>query len=192
MIIPNLLTILRMVIALMFPFLGVDLQVPFIAVALLTEFLDGAIARKYGWESLFGQILDPVADKLFALSVCVTLLYERQLFLNEFIFIIFRDIVVTVGAIGLIIFTKNFDVVKKFQPHFLGKLTTFFQYLVFFDILLFDQAYPGLIQIAGMVSVFAGVHYIVLFVNQKVKAPIKNTNIKDLKTRPLKLKNKLP
>lgn len=37
-------------------------------VAALSDFLDGFLARRYGWETELGAILDPVSDKLLALS----------------------------------------------------------------------------------------------------------------------------
>ena len=70
---PNFLSGVRIVVAVIFPFLSPVLRLPFVVLALLTEYFDGALARKYNWVTSVGQILDPVADKLFALSVGLTL-----------------------------------------------------------------------------------------------------------------------
>src|SRR5438093_3573836 len=39
----------------------------------VTDFLDGYFARKYGEQSIFGQMLDPIADKLLVAS-CLMML----------------------------------------------------------------------------------------------------------------------
>ena len=69
--IPTMLTLLRIV---MIPVLVVVFYLPYgwtsfaaaavFALAALTDWLDGWIARRYGQYSAFGAFLDPVADKL--------------------------------------------------------------------------------------------------------------------------------
>ncbi len=69
--VPTMLTLLRIV---MIPVLVVVFYLPFhwtnfaaaavFGLAALTDWLDGAIARRYGQYSAFGAFLDPVADKL--------------------------------------------------------------------------------------------------------------------------------
>ena len=69
--VPTMLTLLRIV---MIPVLVVVFYLPFnwtnfaaaavFGLAAITDWLDGAIARRYGQYSAFGAFLDPVADKL--------------------------------------------------------------------------------------------------------------------------------
>jgi len=69
---PNNLTILRMasvpliVILLLFPESRVAtiLAALIFSVAAITDYLDGFLARKWGMESTFGKVMDPLADKL--------------------------------------------------------------------------------------------------------------------------------
>ncbi|MCH9690919.1 MAG: CDP-alcohol phosphatidyltransferase family protein [Gammaproteobacteria bacterium] len=42
----------------------------------LTDLLDGHLARRFGWHSHFGSILDPVADKLLVLCLMPLLWYQ--------------------------------------------------------------------------------------------------------------------
>lgn len=82
---PNVLTLLRLIAApalvavyLIFPrpvsdWLGVGL----FAIAALTDYLDGALARRWGQVTAFGRMMDPIADKamtILALLVLVSLL----------------------------------------------------------------------------------------------------------------------
>ena len=102
---PNILTIFRIislpVLILMifssdqkFNFYGVLL---FIAIS-ASDFFDGYLARKLSIESSFGRMLDPIADKLFIISVIICLMINgtiAHLSLIPGFLIIFREIFVS-------------------------------------------------------------------------------------------------
>lgn len=79
--IPNYLTLLRIVIipiiVITFYFddkvFAHQLSAILFACASITDFLDGYLARKYGWKSKIGMMLDPVADKLLITSILLML-----------------------------------------------------------------------------------------------------------------------
>lgn len=82
-IIPNVLTVLRL---LMVPvFIAVFIlypDQPYIALivyaaAMLTDALDGRIARAYNCTSRFGMLVDPLADKLMTLAAVSCLAWAR-------------------------------------------------------------------------------------------------------------------
>src|SRR5688572_9854124 len=71
-LIPNVLTISRLLLCplIVFFFLR-GKYLPGLGLFLLacvTDFLDGYLARRFGWQSPFGSALDPIADKVFTLS----------------------------------------------------------------------------------------------------------------------------
>ena len=43
----------------------------------VTDYLDGKIARKYGLESRVGQLLDPIADRLYIVSTLLGLAWRE-------------------------------------------------------------------------------------------------------------------
>ncbi|MBO4678718.1 MAG: CDP-alcohol phosphatidyltransferase family protein, partial [Lachnospiraceae bacterium] len=79
---PNKLTVLRVILIPVFVFFLLATFVPYNAfialgifiVASLTDFLDGAIARKKNLVTNFGKFMDPLADKLLVVSALMCLL----------------------------------------------------------------------------------------------------------------------
>ncbi|MGC6471640.1 MAG: CDP-diacylglycerol--glycerol-3-phosphate 3-phosphatidyltransferase [Parvibaculales bacterium] len=86
---PNILTIMRVVLIpaiylslICEPVLGLWsywLAVGFYAVAGITDFFDGWLARKLDVQSGFGRMLDPIADKLMVAAVLVMLVENGTL-----------------------------------------------------------------------------------------------------------------
>ena len=70
--IPNIITSLRLLLAIpiyIFIYQGNEaIALSLFAVAGLSDWLDGFLARKYSWSSSFGEIVDPLADKVLILS----------------------------------------------------------------------------------------------------------------------------
>lgn len=76
--IPNALSVLRMLMILAFVMMFFsDHPNNYLFAALIyliaggTDVLDGYLARRFGWVSRLGKILDPVADKLLQLTVLI-------------------------------------------------------------------------------------------------------------------------
>ena len=78
---PNVVTGTRLVLALAFPLVAGSTPAALLVLlgAAGSDVLDGWLARRGGRVTATGIILDPIADKAFALSVVATLLAERKL-----------------------------------------------------------------------------------------------------------------
>ncbi|UVD81571.1 CDP-diacylglycerol--glycerol-3-phosphate 3-phosphatidyltransferase [Mycoplasma iguanae] len=102
-------------------------------VAMLTDLIDGYIARKTKTVTIFGKILDPIADKIMINSTLIILSVFN--FIPFWITIIFvlRDI--TVDGVRNFYASRNIDISASIY----GKLKTFFQFvalvLIFLTIL---------------------------------------------------------
>src|SRR5262245_56672760 len=78
---PNLLSLARLPLAALFPLVA-DRLAPALAIlfaAGVTDVLDGWLARRSGMVTTTGAIVDPLADKVFALAVVGTLLAQGRL-----------------------------------------------------------------------------------------------------------------
>jgi len=65
-----------------------------IAIAFVTDVLDGYLARKLDIVSNLGKILDPIADKLCIISFAITIFFLVDFPLLALVFFIIRDILI--------------------------------------------------------------------------------------------------
>ncbi len=123
-IIPNLLSISRIASA---PFLFLAIKdrdlvwtVILVFFAMLTDYLDGFLARKIGRISNAGKILDPIADKICLASGALALGIYGDLPLSLLALILLRDTII--GLLGVTIIKKA----KKVPvSNMIGKVTVF-------------------------------------------------------------------
>ena len=100
---PNMLCVLR--IAMVYPVAHWILQGRFADVMLLfaiaasTDALDGFLAKRFGWTSKLGRLLDPLADKILLVTVflCLSWLDHVPWVLTGLVLL--RDLVIVFGAI---------------------------------------------------------------------------------------------
>lgn len=125
---PNLLSFLRIPLALVF--LQNDNFLRFFALlgAMSTDFLDGYLARRYQMSSKFGTLLDPFTDKFFVLFVLSTLYNEGQIELWEGAAMLSRDVSLVLFSIYLV-FSKHWHS-YQIKAIWSGKIATTLQLLV--------------------------------------------------------------
>jgi cardiolipin synthase len=101
--IPNLICILRM--ALVWPIVDTlltgryVLALTLVAVAGLSDGLDGYLAKRFDWRSRLGGLLDPLADKLLLVSTFLTLAYASLVPLWLAAVVVIRDVVIVSGGL---------------------------------------------------------------------------------------------
>jgi len=85
-----------------------------------TDLLDGFLARRYNWVSQIGKVLDPAADKLTQITVCVLFAFTfASQFWFFFAFLIFKELVMLILGIYLLKKGANIEGARWF-----GKMTT--------------------------------------------------------------------
>src|SRR5688500_3188310 len=84
--IPNTLTVSRLILGITFPWLPSHVWLSALIWGTLSEFLDGFLARRMNVVSAFGQLMDPVADKVFVMAAALTFLQTGWLTLPQLLF----------------------------------------------------------------------------------------------------------
>jgi len=134
---PNILSATRMILAPIFLLLYIQdevvwraLSVGIFAVAVVTDFFDGYIARLYGYQTSYGVFLDPLADKFltFAGFICLPFIDAEQFPWWAVGVIVLRDIIIT--GMRMIADHRNISMKTRFTAKFKTMAQMIFLYLV--------------------------------------------------------------
>lgn len=185
---PNILSSIRIVLAPIFLLLYVQdevvwraLSVGVFAVAVVTDFFDGYIARLYSAETEYGVFLDPLADKFltFAGFICLPFIDPSQFPWWAVGVIVLRDVLVTGMRILADYRNVTMDTRMTAKIKTLGQM--FFLYLVlmvgvFIETDVWLSAYSRQLMESGILrwgmiaivvlTIYSGVEYI--FVNRNI------------------------
>ena len=182
--IPNLLTLFRIVVTPLFFILFYYfptkvfslLASVLFALASLTDFLDGYIARRWNLETSLGKFLDPLADKLLVAVALIMLIPLGRVPSWMVAVIIGREILVTglrVVAIteGLVIAASKLGKYKTvFQIVSVTCLLLHYEYPLFIEspylLINFHQVGMGLLWVALAITVWSGIDYFRKFFRQ--------------------------
>lgn len=168
---PNILTICRIIlsIVLLFFLLHSDLVLPawvdkswvnyfsclIFCIASLTDFFDGYIARNFNVKSIFGEVFDPLADKMLILSAFIGLVIVDRANAWAVFIILSREFFIT----GLRVVVASSGG-KEIGASNLGKYKTGAQ-ITAIAFLLADF-FPGgetLLWIATFITLYSGIDY---------------------------------
>ncbi len=138
---PNQLTFLRILLTPVFIafFLSNDptlrqVSLPVFIIALLTDWYDGYVARRWGYVTRWGTFLDPLADKVVTSSALIAFLYRDLVPAWTVWAIVIRDILIT--------FLRSYSEFKgrAFDTSGFAKTKTFLQFIVIFYIMVLSIA----------------------------------------------------
>ena len=166
---PNQLTLLRMIFL---PFIVINLvkhdfkwALLLFVLAAMSDGLDGLLARKLHQQTLLGQYLDPIADKLLLSTVFLVLSIEqRSLVPWKYTVVVFsRDISILLVS-GVLFMIAG---LRDFRPSIFGKANTlaqvgavFFALLVLVEpVVLIDIARKVCLRATFIFTIVSAVHY---------------------------------
>ena len=128
-----------------------------VGLAGLTDFLDGWIARRGKWTSRWGALIDPFADRVFALVAVSTLLFTGALTTVGYFVMISRDLMTAVGF--LVARAVSWLKPVEFKARLSGKLVTALQFVAFVAALRFPEWLTSCLWLVGAASLFSIVDY---------------------------------
>ncbi len=158
-LLPNGLSVARIGLGLIFPFVPADWRLWIIVAAAISDGLDGLTARWLHAESNTGRLLDPIADKLFVLLVAGTLVWEGRIPVAWAVGIAARDIAVSLGAIVVSVKFGR-EVLRGMRPSWLGKATTAAQFVVLLAAVIWAEPAVWTLALATALSVAAAMDYV--------------------------------
>jgi cardiolipin synthase (CMP-forming) len=125
--VPNILTLARLFFI---PFIVISVldgrwRIGFtlMMIAGISDAFDGLLARWLKQQTMLGQYLDPIADKLLLSTLFLLLTHMNEIPRYVAVLVFSRDLGVTL--ISTVLFATN--TLRDFRPAFLGKLNTFLQ-----------------------------------------------------------------
>ena len=134
---PNQLTLLRMIFL---PFIVINLvkhdfkwALALFILAGMSDGLDGLLARTLHQQTLLGQYLDPIADKLLMSTMFLVLSIERMIPWKYTVVVFSRDVSILLIS-GVLFMIAG---LRDFRPSIFGKATTFAQVAAIFFVLLY-------------------------------------------------------
>jgi cardiolipin synthase len=179
---PNQLTLLRMIIL---PFIVIYVvkhdfkwALALFVLAGMSDGLDGLLARTLHQQTLLGQYLDPIADKLLMSSMFLVLSIEGMIPWKFTVVVFSRDVSILLVSGVLFIIAG----LRDFHPSIFGKANTFAQVAAIFFVLLLPVEPMRWVWIARTIflratfffTIISAVHY-ALLVQHRLHAPAPTT-----------------
>jgi CDP-diacylglycerol--glycerol-3-phosphate 3-phosphatidyltransferase len=151
---PNIISLSRVVLAVAFVAdRNPDRRVLIVLAAALTDMLDGWLARRAGLSTRFGALVDPFADRVFALVAVAAFVYEGSLTTVQYFVMILRDLMTAVGF--LVARSVSWLKPVEFRARWSGKAVTALQMLTFVAVLKFPDFVPQGVWLVGVLSVYS-------------------------------------
>ena len=174
---PNQLTLLRMMFL---PFIVINMlnghyrwALILFVLAGLSDGLDGLLARMLKQQTMLGQYLDPIADKLLLSTMFLVLAILHKIAWKFTVLVFSRDISILCASAVLYTIAG----LRDFRPSIFGKANTFAQVAAIFFVLLMQIQPDRRVAIARLTflratftfTIISGLHY-VLLVGQRLHA----------------------
>jgi cardiolipin synthase (CMP-forming) len=125
--IPNIISVIRILLVVPIAMALADqrlaLAIILFAVAAVSDAADGYLAKRFGWQSELGALLDPIADKALLVAIFVTLSFMKLVPLWLMVAAVARDVIIVSGATAYRIFIGPLTA----HPSLISKINTVLQ-----------------------------------------------------------------
>ncbi len=139
--IPNSITLIRIAVTPIILFLTFNNQLVIVCILIFissfSDWLDGYIARRFNQFSRLGELLDPISDRIYILTLLFIVYYINALNILIIGIIILRELFMTI----LIAYLKTKNI-TGLPVHYLGKMGAF-NLLIGIPGLIFAKAFPS-------------------------------------------------
>ncbi len=174
---PNQLTLLRMTFV---PFIVINMveghynwALILFVLAGISDGLDGLLARTLKQQTVLGQYLDPIADKLLLSTVFMVLSILHKIPWKFTVLVFSRDISILCASAVLYMIAG----LRDFRPSIFGKANTFAQIAAVFFVLFYEIDHTRWVAITRLTflratfafTIISALHY-VLLVGQRLHA----------------------
>lgn len=155
---PNQLTLLRILLSPVFVALFLSPHADFrlwsvvvFFIAMLTDWYDGWVARRWGFITKWGSYFDPIADKIFISAAFFSFIFRDLVPTWTVWVVVVRDVGVT--------FLRSYAELQgiSFETSFSAKVKTFLQFLALYYILLTSVGASALPPGSMLQTFFQGV-----------------------------------
>jgi CDP-diacylglycerol--glycerol-3-phosphate 3-phosphatidyltransferase len=150
---PNILSFLRLPLAFVFLQPNPAYRAFALILALITDGLDGFIARRYRMVNPIGTLLDPLMDKFFVFFVLIIFISENRLTWGQACCLISRDFALVFYGCYLA-FRGKLDN-ARFRAIWSGKITTVLQLVVILCLIFYENIWPFVYGISLILGIIA-------------------------------------
>jgi len=137
-----------------------------LAIAGLSDALDGHLVRRYGWATRLGAWLDPAADKILMLGIYLAVTLSGLLPIWLLVLVVGRDLWLSLGSLAY----RHWVGPLHIEPLVISKINTFFQIMLVLGAILkvgileMDPVWiQFLIVIVTFTTVISGLAYTVVW-----------------------------
>lgn len=154
---PNILSLSRLLLAVLFVPAGRWARIALICFAALTDFLDGWLARRTNTATRWGALVDPIADRIFVLVAIVTYVLNGELSVVETLLILSRDVATALGFFVARAVPRLRAV--EFKARFPGKVVTVLQLVTLLALVAGVRPLTPFIAMVALASALAIADY---------------------------------
>ena len=132
----------------------------------ISDGLDGLLARRLGQQTVLGQYLDPIADKMLLSTVFLVLSIVKKIPWKFTVLVFSRDICILLVS-GVLYTIAG---LRDFRPSVFGKANTLAQLAAVVFVMLFEVTHAkwvwvarsGFLRATFALTIISGLHYVYL------------------------------